>query len=633
VGGIFTADINGEYVLPGTLSSNKLDAGSLAQLALAGTLVGNLDGAKVSAGTLAEAALTTALQAKIDAGGGGGVTNLTNTIIFLSGNANAGRISVTNRNVEGGEQGTDRMTNSPVLLVDNLGNTTGDYSGQNVGEVLFKDILGGFGQLFYLPQHGPTVAANGASSQLKLLSSGGLCIMTIMNWSAGASTNMPGNANRELQWGLGGYGQPYSRFQSSQVFHGWTGADTNNSDAMFPMFFQAITYTNAPGSPGVSTFAGSDTNGYQLPALTFSGYGTNGAGVLTFWDNLDTEITASEQWNNMGTTARKRLQIITGPVEADRGIAIYGGIKINGAVGLTTNYTLVSGDTMSFSNGVLVAITPPAAYTWDASVLSYMTISQGGTNTYATNTGFAGYVGSWFEATNLNAWIKAQKAHGTWTYCDAIYPLTGPYPSNAVYNLRTNSWNITWAGTPTCSATGMVFNGSSQAGDTHYIPTSAATISGMGLTNGHIMLYVESFTVQAPFDFLTGNGGTYYDKLFIAGDSTTMQGQLHNLSSLTTLSVPSEKRGPWLVDCVPGEGNVTLYNYATSYSNALSGTPHLDDVSTAIGARGLGGSSFDHWAKCTLAGAQLGAGIPAALVPQMLADWNAFQQVMGRKVP
>jgi hypothetical protein len=654
VGGIFTADINGEYVLPGTLSSNKLDAGSLAQLELAGTLVGNLDGSKVSAGTLAEAALTTALQAKIDAGGvssGASTTNLT-----MMGNMGANRIVWTNGNL---------IANS-----DGGGNSFYGffpYTGQHYANGFSWLGAGGdYGSIGYHANH------SGTSGELQISVIGNNSSMAI--------------CAPVIQFGVGW--QPSTIYFQADLN---PGANTNFWGSR-PLQWNSTVWTNA----GQSVVGGSlDAAGQVLPTLDFFPYALDGSAAWTYWGRGYLPVGGSRAvswWLD-----HPLLQIVAGPQQAVKTLVPFiqnqapmatmsaasqaldfsagqcvqlsnnasaVSFYLTNATGYSTNYeqrvfvlhsgagltttwptnwnwlnvaptNLSAGQLLrlnveslgAYGSNVLVSsatatdmcyVSSSTPYVWDVDALAFLTRAGISTNSYFQ------------AATNVNNLAQNAKTHGWWYSCDCIYPMVGPDKTNCVYNLRTNSWNITWSGCAQ-SATGMVFNGTSDYGDTHYIPSSAATISGMGVSNAHLFAYVEYAGANATTKALSAISDGGFSRIYWYNDGTGESTTLNSMTSTVTTN-PAIRLGQWLVSLSQTNNQIALYGYAsTNINTPLTGSALLPSYSFGIASRNAGG--FDlNWAG-TMAGMTLGGVITPATAPLFLHDWDVFNQGMGRKVP
>ncbi len=74
----------------------------------------------------------------------------------------------------------------------------------------------------------------------------------------------------------------------------------------------------------------------------------------------------------------------------------------------------------------------------------------------------------------VNQLVLDAKSIGVWSKLIALYPIVGGTANAHSWNLKdTTKYQITWTGSPTQSATGVLFNGSSQYGDSGLVDNDA----------------------------------------------------------------------------------------------------------------------------------------------------------------
>ena len=171
-----------------------------------------------------------------------------------------------------------------------------------------------------------------------------------------------------------------------------------------------------------------------------------------------------------------------------------------------------------------------------------------------------------------------------WTDAAAFYPISPTSLAASAYNLRdTTNLNMTWANSPTHASSGVTFNGSTQYGDTGFVPSTASLANGYDITLGLQIVNTNSavfgligavhnaskrtYMILNNGDLIqdfhnttgrlaTSTGGVYQGRIIITADRTTNGGKANYLngSSLGTLS--SEDDGtPATVSLLVGARN------------------------------------------------------------------------------
>ena len=401
-------------------------------------------------------------------------------------------------------------------------------------------------------------------------------------------------------------------YQHFDVAH----ADNTNLWYSVPLQFCAWVWTNQTHRVLAGSLDPSD-GGYR-PTLLFDPVSTNGSGAWRFFGRGLVDPYQAWRFNN------EVFRVTVGP---DQGVAMNGGITVNGQTGITTNYALGVGDVINIQNGVVVGIIP--------SVVQPETLNFLERIGWTTNSSDRTVVA-------VNRLVQQAKFHGWWTNCEAIYPMVGSNVTAYAQNLKTNQFNLTWAGSPAWSSTGMVFNGSSQYGDTGYVPATEiltkANLSGAGTNSFHLFAYVESCLTNSTEQELLGVvTGSYYTALRYQWSGGHLYAWCWGLNGIQGSFAPpiidSEQRGTVMVDRMGGDtSSEWIFFNANSVNGAgpfaANGLPASSLYLGAFNANGA--ANYFHG---TLAGATVGAAVPLSVVPDFRSDWDAFQAALGRKVP
>jgi hypothetical protein len=277
---------------------------------------------------------------------------------------------------------------------------------------------------------------------------------------------------------------------------------------------------------------------------------------------------------------------------------------------------------------VRIGIAPPYGWEWEA--IDFLTRVGIATNDAAG------------VATNINNLVINAKNHGWWNVCEAIYPMVGGNITNYCEDLRANpGWPITWHNA-TWSSNGVVFNGTSAYGDTLFNPSSSTPISSIGTNSTHLFAYVYSGTYANGATFIGCQEGSflYYNlSLYPDPNYATTNIFTYGLFGLAnyspTINTGGDIRGPMMIS-----KNSAVKEIA--YCRALTNTTPqqtvvmiyqgLPNCTITVGARNTT-TTVASFFNGTIAGATFGASVPHAAAVNMIADWNTFQQKLGRKVP
>jgi len=233
----------------------------------------------------------------------------------------------------------------------------------------------------------------------------------------------------------------------------------------------------------------------------------------------------------------------------------------------------------------------------------------------------------------INQLMVDAKAHGWWTNCDLIYPMLGETLDAARWNLKaTNAYPITWNGA-TMTTTGVLFNGSSDYGNTGFKLTNS--VLNIYTNNLHLFAYVEQIGTNANVQAAMGiEVGGSYTRLACDANPTNWTAAFNttDVNDWPQVDAMSEPRGPVLGNITPSDGKVRLTFAGRTGTGTENVNRWTDNQVIVVGAESFGGGAA-RYLKGVLAGATVGAGIPTNNVAQFIADWDAFNAIVGRKVP
>ena len=233
----------------------------------------------------------------------------------------------------------------------------------------------------------------------------------------------------------------------------------------------------------------------------------------------------------------------------------------------------------------------------------------------------------------INQLMVDAKAHGWWTNCDLIYPMLGETLDAARWNLKaTNAYPITWNGA-TMTTTGVLFNGSSDYGNTGFKLTNS--VLNIYTNNLHLFAYVEQIGTNANVQAAMGiEVGGSYTRLACDANPTNWTAAFNttDVGDCPQVDAMSEPRGPVLGNITPSDGKVRLTFAGRTGTGTENVNRWTDNQVIVVGAESFGGGAA-RYLKGVLAGATVGAGIPTNNVAQFIADWDAFNAIVGRKVP
>lgn len=231
--------------------------------------------------------------------------------------------------------------------------------------------------------------------------------------------------------------------------------------------------------------------------------------------------------------------------------------------------------------------------------------------------------------------VKAAKANGWWTKCNAIYPFVGGTATSHKYNLKDPrdldaAYRITWTGTITHSLQGIVTAGTSQGnyGNTHLTPNGTLTnfdthISYYSRTNNTSQTVEIGSIPNVGSDPRMSFHMRYIDGNFY-GDMNASTGGTNVVVAV------SDSRG-WFLLTRRTQTDLEAYRNGSSIgtNTTTEGDILASDPIGLLEAPTLGtlNSSSKQCAFATI-----GSGISGALAATMYTDIQNFQTSLGRQV-
>jgi hypothetical protein len=228
--------------------------------------------------------------------------------------------------------------------------------------------------------------------------------------------------------------------------------------------------------------------------------------------------------------------------------------------------------------------------------------------------------------------VVAAKAHGWWTLCDAIYPFVGGAHTPHSKNLRANTFNITdsgvWISGITHNANGITGDGTTGFGDTTFTPSTAA---GVYLQDSaHISLYLGSTPVPAASRLMMTFGSNGVGIGIFSTGTSLDSNRVNNSMNVATGIFTGDQRGPFFVTRTAATATTTRSRVTISVADtsASTGVPN-----SSIYLLARNDSGVDQWSTANLRFATIGAGLSAQNMTDMIADLDAYQTTLSRKVP
>lgn len=372
-----------------------------------------------------------------------------------------------------------------------------------------------------------------------------------------------------------------------------------------PLEFRSVAYNG-----GVSAFKRPGIQGFAVANDATE------AGKLKFYS-------IAPKWNDGNldpatpdVAGAEMLEMSPSAIKAASGIpfAVGGATGQNTTVALTDSVGVLQ--ILNFTGGLLTSI----GYDTDASTYISAVISAGGTLSNS-------------QKAAINKFVLARKSGGTWADADIIAPmLGGTAASHAIY--LKGSGSITWSNTPTQSANGVGFNGTTQYGNTGYNP---ATFGGsLSLNSARLVVVIPTASANGlSSGEFAGVVATNRISLGKNGAGTYRSQGLNNGNGSGAAISQTDERGVAIASRNASNSNAI---YFWAYTAAIGASPNVNNDGAAsvgvpsaqmyVGCQNNGG----YWlgAAYTCAGLEAGGGVSQAVAQTIRDAWAQLQTDLGR---
>jgi hypothetical protein len=226
------------------------------------------------------------------------------------------------------------------------------------------------------------------------------------------------------------------------------------------------------------------------------------------------------------------------------------------------------------------------------------------------------------------------KAHGWWTNCDAIYPFVGGNARAHRENLRLSNYRINWFGNLVHDSNGVKGDGTNAYGNTRF----NFKLNGVAYTTNSAHLFFYGGVAAANESVFMGgyryaSGALSRAYLSRANGLLQLSGLNDNDVGTTAVWTGFDFRGPM----ISSRTSSTNQNLGARGQIWITGatTPSTEppDVSCGLLARLDQDGIPDQFSNFTLRGVTLGGGMTQAQWNTFRADWDAFEDALGRKAP
>lgn len=230
----------------------------------------------------------------------------------------------------------------------------------------------------------------------------------------------------------------------------------------------------------------------------------------------------------------------------------------------------------------------------------------------------------------VNQLTRMHKASGVWTKIDFCYPYVGGTGPKHSHNLKSASYQLTWAGTPTHNANGITGNGTDAYGDTGFVPSTAG--GNWTLNSAHLFVYCGTQTPTDTKDLISAQvPGNTNASLRVSSFALQVVG-LNNNSGALSHNVSTDFRGPLLATRIGASEQHFFGRSGIGKSRDTGAATALPSVSIYVLARNTG-SGADRLTNANLRGAQGGGGLTQAQAIDNNYAWEIFEQILQRQSP
>jgi hypothetical protein len=368
----------------------------------------------------------------------------------------------------------------------------------------------------------------------------------------------------------------------------------------------------------LSNLPGGGTSLTQLTTPTLTASTASSTAIDLSWTNVANESSYLLEWSPNGTTSWTQ---IGGTIAANTTTYQHTGLNPN-----TAYYYRVKaiGDNVTYSNSNYSPVDDTTTSNIDSDAQAFLT---------------AAAISDTDISNAVNALVTKMKSDGIWTKMDAVYPFVGGSSSSHAVNLKTpGTFNLTFNGGWTHSATGAKGNGSDGYAATGYIPRSNLTqfSSAIGAySRDNPTLSASEYRVlmgvqKAGID----TGITYYnasstDRLFGTAGSNTNSGFNEGV-----LENPKTSYNKLLVVSRTANNVIKMFRNGTQLATTNTTTTVENNPETYavfLGAGNIDGTAT-YFSNIEFGFAFMGDGLTDADVSNLTTAVNTFETSLSRNV-
>jgi hypothetical protein len=230
----------------------------------------------------------------------------------------------------------------------------------------------------------------------------------------------------------------------------------------------------------------------------------------------------------------------------------------------------------------------------------------------------------------INTLVISMKANGTWTKCNAIYPMVGGTATTCKFNLKNPldtdaAFRLNFQGGWSFSANGALPNGTNAYADTLLNPTTTLT-----LNSSHISYYSRTDIAEGIYDIGAAADPAAY--LALNARNTSNNFRILVNTGIVSDVANTDSRGNFIA-------NRTASNVMNGFKNATKvhntsilsvAQPNRSIYLGALNFQTTGGAVLFSNKQCAFA--TIGEGLTDTEAGTLYTDIQAFQTTLGRQV-
>lgn len=235
----------------------------------------------------------------------------------------------------------------------------------------------------------------------------------------------------------------------------------------------------------------------------------------------------------------------------------------------------------------------------------------------------AGYTPTNIEKIAWDSFVSNAKNHGYYTKLAAAYPYLGLATGDNL-NALSSSFNITWTGGVTHSASGVTFNGSTGYGNTGLTPSASLTNNSTSFG-----FYSANSAAEAGIDIGVEDANNYFEFRARYTDNQVHAQQYNATVGEQILTGSTDASGFWVSTRTSSTFWAVYRNGASLATNTFASTKTPPTLPVYIGADNINGTVGAFSTKNHKFGF-IGFGLTATDVSNLNADLSTFLTAIGR---